>query len=147
MNLSARLPSELTLRRAAALLALLGVAVAGYIAVADSASGAPACFAGTRGCQTVAHSRYAHLAGVNVAWIGVAGYAALLLAAAAGGDPGRIGGFALASIGLGYSLYLTYLELFVIEAICPWCVASALLMCALFAVCFARALGYAGMMA
>jgi uncharacterized membrane protein len=35
-------------------------------------------------------------------------------------------------IGVMYSAYLTYLELFVINEICPWCVASALVMTALF---------------
>ena len=34
----------------------------------------------------------------------------------------------LALVGFGFSAYLTYLELFVIDAICQWCVASAVLM-------------------
>ncbi len=37
-------------------------------------------------------------------------------------------GFGVALVGFGYSVYLTYLELFMIEAICQWCVASAVLM-------------------
>ncbi len=79
-----------------------------------------------------------------MAVIGVAAYVALFAGALAGGDAGRFASFALATIGFGFSLYLTYLELFVIEAICQWCVASAVLMASLFAVNSLRAFGYAG---
>ena len=60
------------------------------------------------------------------------------------GDPGRFGGFLGALIGFGFSLYLTYLELFVIDAICQWCVASAVLMALSLAVAATRAFAYAG---
>ena len=53
-------------------------------------------------------------------------------------------GFAVALIGFGYSLYLTYLELFTIDAICQWCVASAVLMTLLFATNAVRMLAYVG---
>jgi uncharacterized membrane protein len=49
-----------------------------------------------------------------------------------------------ALVGLGFSAYLTYLELFVIDAICQWCVASAVLMALSLAVAGARAFAYAG---
>ena len=41
---------------------------------------------------------------------------------------------ALSALGLAFTIYLTYLELFVIHAICRWCVASAVLICAIFGV-------------
>ena len=63
-----------------------------------------------------------------VSIFGIAGYVTLLAAAAMPGDAGRFGGFVLALVGFGFSAYLTYLELFVIDAICQWCVASAVLM-------------------
>ena len=63
-----------------------------------------------------------------MAVFGVVGYALLLAAALTSGDLGRFGGFTGALIGFGFSAYLTYLELFVINAICQWCVASAVLM-------------------
>ena len=47
-------------------------------------------------------------------------------------------------IGLGFSAYLTYLELLVIDAICQWCVASAVLMTLLLCVNAGRAFRYAG---
>jgi uncharacterized membrane protein len=140
----ARLPSEQALRIAAAVLAVLGIGVATYIAIADASRGSPVCLAGGHGCETVAQSRYSHLLGINVAVIGIGGYVVLLGSALAWGDAGRFTGFLAAAIGFGFSVYLTYLELFVIDAICQWCVASAVLMTLLLAVNAARAFGYAG---
>ena len=135
---------ERTLRTVAAVLAVCGIAVATYIAVAEAGGGSPACLAGGHGCETVANSRYAHLAGINVAVLGIVGYVALLLAAAVPGDPGRVGGMLVALVGFGFSMYLTYLELFVIDAICQWCVASAGLMTLLLIVSAWRMFGYVG---
>ena len=138
------MPSERLLRIVAAILAVAGLGVAVYIAIADSGGGAPQCLAGGHGCATVAHSRYSHLAGVNVAILGIAGYIVLLAAAAVPGDLGRFGGFFASLIGFGFSAYLTYLELFVIDAICQWCVASAVLMALLLCVNAARAFLFGG---
>src|SRR3954449_2554731 len=136
--------SERNLRIAAVILALAGIGVATYIAIAESGGGSPKCLAGGHGCETVANSRYSHLAGINVAVIGILGYVALLGAALAPGDPGRFGGFLAALVGFGFSAYLTYLELFVIDAVCQWCVASAVLMTLLLAVAATRAFAFAG---
>jgi uncharacterized membrane protein len=136
--------SERNLRMAAALLAVAGIGVATYIAIAESGGGTPKCLAGGHGCETVAKSGYSDLAGINVAVIGIVGYVLLLVAAVAPGDPARFGGFLTALIGVGFSLYLTYLELFVIDAICQWCVASAILMSLSLAVAATRAFVYAG---
>ena len=48
------------------------------------------------------------------------------------GHPAGMAIFLVTLIGVIFSAYLTYLELFVIHAICPWCVASAVVMVALF---------------
>ena len=136
--------SERNLRIVAAILALVGIGVATYIALAESGGGAPKCVIGGGGCETVAQSKYSDLAGVNVAVIGIAGYVLLLAAAALPGDPGRLGGFLTALVGFGFSAYLTYLELFVIDAICQWCVASAVLMTLSLAIAATRAFLYAG---
>jgi uncharacterized membrane protein len=132
------------LRGVAVFLATLGVAVATYIAIADSGGGSPVCLGGSHGCETVANSSYSHLLGVNVAVFGIFGYLCLFVAALARGDGARLGGFAVSLVGFGYSVYLTYLELFQIEAVCQWCVASAVVMTALFAVNAIRMVGYAG---
>jgi uncharacterized membrane protein len=138
------MPSELTLRGAAALIALIGLGVAIYITIADSGGGHPLCVAGGSGCQTVANSSYSHLFGVNVAVFGIAGYLGLLGAAFVPGDAGRFAGLLFALVGFGFSAYLTYLELFVIDAICQWCVASAVLMTLALGVNAVRAFGYTG---
>jgi uncharacterized membrane protein len=139
-----KLPQEGTLRGIATFLATFGIGVATYIAIADSGGGAPVCVAGGHGCQTVAESSYSHVLGVNIAVFGIAGYALLLACALLRGDAARMGGFLIALGGFGYSLYLTQLEVFKIEAICQWCVASAVLMTLLFATNATRMLGYAG---
>jgi uncharacterized membrane protein len=137
-------PSEGTLRLAIAFFAALGLGVATYIAIADSGGGSPVCIAGSHGCATVAKSSYSHLAGVNIAVFGIFGYALLLGSAFFANDAARLGGFVLALGGFGYSVFLTYLEIFKIEAICQWCVASAVLMTILFLLNATRLIGYAG---
>ncbi|HEU4706711.1 MAG TPA: vitamin K epoxide reductase family protein [Solirubrobacterales bacterium] len=137
-------PDEWTLQRAIAFLAALGVGVATYIAIADSGGGAPVCIAGGSGCQTVADSSYSHLLGVNVAVYGIVGYLLLLASAFRADDAARFGGFLVALAGFGFSVYLTYIELFKVEAVCEWCVASAVLMTVLFLLEATRLIGYAG---
>jgi uncharacterized membrane protein len=139
-----RFPSEANLQRAIAFLAALGVGVATYITIADSGGGAPTCLAGGSGCQTVADSSYSHVAGVNIAVFGIVAYVLLLACAFLANDLARFGGFAISLGGFGYSVFLTYLELFKIEAICEWCLASAALMTILFLLNATRLIGYAG---
>jgi uncharacterized membrane protein len=139
-----RRPAEGTLRAIATFLAAFGIGIATYIAIADSSSGAPVCVAGGHGCRTVAESSYSHVLGVNIAVFGIAGYVLLLLCALLRGDGARMGGFLIALAGFGYSFYLTYLELFKIDAVCQWCVASATLMTLLFATNVTRMLAYVG---
>lgn len=139
-----KVPGEGTLRGISTFLATFGIGVAAYIAIADSGGGAPVCVAGGHGCQTVAESSYSHLLGVNIAVFGVVGYVLLLGCALLRGDGARMTGFLLALVGFGYSVYLTYLEAFKIEAICQWCVGSAVLMTLIFAANATRMLAYAG---
>jgi uncharacterized membrane protein len=135
---------ERTIRRAGVALAALGIAIATYITIADAGGGAPACIAGGHGCQTVADSSYAHLGGVAVSVIGIVGYVAIGVAMLWSGDPGRFAGLALTLVGFAFSVYLTYVELAVIDAICQWCVASAVVMTALFALSVVRAVRFTG---
>jgi uncharacterized membrane protein len=137
-------PTEATLRRVIAFVAVLGIGVATYITIADSGGGAPTCLAGGGGCETVANSSYSHIAGVNVAVFGIVGYVLIFITAFFANDPARLAGFAVALGGFGFSVYLTYLEIFKIEAICQWCVASAVLMTILFLLNATRLIGYAG---
>lgn len=139
-----KFPSEAILRRAIAFVATLGIGVATYITIADSGGGAPTCLAGGSGCQTVADSSYSHIAGVNIAIFGIVAYILLLATSFFVTDWARFGGFAVSLGGFGFSVYLTYLEIWKIEAICQWCVASAVLMTILFLLNATRLIGYAG---
>ncbi len=130
--------SGLTL--AVAGLILLGIGVSGYLTYVHYADIDPVCAGGSGGCHTVQASKYAELLGVPVAVIGLAGYLGLAATLLIPGELGRAMGMALALIGAGFSLYLTYLELFVIDAICQWCVASAVIMILLAVLTTARML-------
>jgi uncharacterized membrane protein len=138
------MPAEGTLRMIATFAAAFGIGVAGYIAIEAAGGDAPACIAGSSGCETVANSTYSHLFGVNIAVFGIVGYVLLLAASLLRGDGARMTGFGIALVGFGYSVYLTYLELFKIEAICQWCVCSAVLMTILFGLSAMRMVGYVG---
>jgi uncharacterized membrane protein len=70
----------------------------------------------------------------------LAGYALIIATALLRRDAGRTGGALFALAGLGMSAYLTYEELFRIHAVCPWCVASAVVMTALAGLACARLL-------
>jgi uncharacterized membrane protein len=99
---------------------------------------APVCLAGGGGCETVQSSRYAEILGVPVAALGLGGYAGLLLSALLRGEGGALLGLFVTLVSVIFSAYLTYLELFVIYAICQWCVTSAALMTAAFILCVVR---------
>ena len=121
-------------RMAAALLALLGLFDAAYLAIERlGGNSALVCPTGG-GCETVQSSAYSTLLGVPVAFIGVAGYAVLLIVALLSLSTDTIGGvrvstllLALASVGVLFAIYLSYLQVAVIGAICFWCVVSALI--------------------
>ena len=123
--------SERRLRIAAAVLALAGLGVAGYLTWVHYADLEAICAGGSGGCERVQNSDYADLAGVPVALLGLIGYGAILASLALPGDLGRFSGAVLALAGFGFSAWLTYVELFEIDAICPWCVASAVIRTAL----------------
>ena len=101
--------------------------------------GTLACSVGS--CETVQTSRWATFLGVPVGAWGVAYYVGVLAVSLAGLTPAlaeRRGVSQLlvgvTGVGLVFSLWLTYLELFVIHAICQWCVISAILATALFVI-------------
>ena len=108
-------------------LAVIGLGIAGYLTYVHYAGIHVLC-AASGGCETVQTSSYAKLAGIPVPVLGLVGYVGILVSLFVPGDPGRLATAGIALVGFGFSLYLTYLELFVIKAICQWCVGSAVLM-------------------
>ena len=112
-----------------------GLAVAGYLTFIE-ATGTPVMCGPTGGCADVQNSKYAILFGVlPVGVLGLIGYLAILvgwLAWQFGPDASqRIGALSIWGMcifGVLFSIYLTFLELFVIGATCMWCISSAVLM-------------------
>ena len=111
----------------------LGIFVSGYLVAKRFTGGSLACTRWAQ-CDVVNNSVYSQLFGVPVSVIGLAGYLLLLgLALAALWTYGRtqrqllLLGLILSLGGVGFSIYLTYLEIYVIEALCAWCVASAVI--------------------
>jgi uncharacterized membrane protein len=131
--------SRRRLELAIAALALAGLGIAGYLTYVHYAGIKPLCLA-SGGCEKVQSSQYGKLAGVPVAVLGVLGYSGVLVSLLAPGDTGRATTACLALIGVGFSGYLTYRELFTIDSICQWCVASAAVMTAIAALAVFRLL-------
>jgi uncharacterized membrane protein len=113
------------------LLAMAGIGVAAYLTYTHYNQGALAC--GIGDCETVQASKYARLLGIPVAVFGLAMYAgllALLLLRAARPQISDVLTAAITAVllaGTIYAAYLTYLEIWVIDAICQWCVTSAII--------------------
>jgi uncharacterized membrane protein len=126
-----------------AALAGLGLAVAIYLTAVHYANVPLVCL-GTTGCEEVNRSIYSEVAGVSVALLGAGGYAALLAALWAERQEilrppeGMLAAFGVALAGALYSAYLTYVELFVLYAVCIWCVLSAVIMLALLVLSIVR---------
>jgi len=111
-------------RRAAIALAIAGLGIASYLTYVHYAGVESVC-AIAHGCEKVQTSEWSKLAGVPVALLGLLGYVGILGALLLGGETGRLAAVAFAWTGFAFSLYLTYREIWDIEAICIWCVASA----------------------
>jgi uncharacterized membrane protein len=124
--------TDRALRIAAGLVALAGIAVAGYLTWVHFDDAALVCVAGG-GCETVQESEYAEIAGVPVALLGLGAYATVLGLVAWDSPSARLGAAMLAFVGLVFSLYLLALQLFVIDAICVWCLANDVVIAPLLA--------------
>jgi len=115
------------------ILIVIGIGVAGYLSYVETQSVEAMC--GPVGdCNTVQQSPYAKLFGIlPVGVLGLLGYLGMLAAWLARKylpkfeEPADIGFFGLAFFAVVFSLYLTYLEPFVIRAVCIWCLTSAVI--------------------
>src|SRR5215217_5240506 len=120
--------SDRGLRLLLAALSIAGLMISAYLTWTHVQGVVPACVGDSSGCATVQASRYSAILGVPVAALGLAGYAGLLVSALIKGEGGIFFGLFVALVGVLFSAYLTWLELFVIGAVCQWCVVSAVLM-------------------
>jgi uncharacterized membrane protein len=120
-------------RMAIAILSLIGLLISVYLTLHKYGYiGSLVC--GTGSCETVQASKWAVFMGVPVPVLGLVGYLILFVIALIGLQPRNADskgiGFALFLLADGafsFSLYLAYLEQFVIHAWCRWCIASGIL--------------------
>jgi uncharacterized membrane protein len=109
-------------------LAAVGFAVATYLTYIHYAGINPACTAG-QSCIKVQTSVWSKVDGVPVALLGLIGYIGILATLLSPDrEETRMATLGLTVIGVGFSAYLTYRELFSIHAICEWCVSSAVIL-------------------
>ena len=112
-------------------LALAGVGLAAYLTIVHYRESLLVC-SGISDCETVQTSKYSEVAGIPVALMGLLMFVAILGLSIARlvrpeiADLTTMIIFVLVAAGIGFYIYLTYLELFVINAVCQWCVASSL---------------------
>ncbi len=117
-------------------LSAAGIGVALYLTTLHYGGGDALC-TGVGDCEAVNQSAYATLGPIPVAMLGCGAYVSMLAAVVAVWMRPALAGFAtlavfgVALVGALYSAYLTYVEIFVIDAVCPWCVTSAVLMAAI----------------
>jgi uncharacterized membrane protein/thiol-disulfide isomerase/thioredoxin len=120
------------------LIAVLGIGVATYLSYVEVAQVTAVC--GPIGhCNLVQSSAYARILGIPIAILGVVDYVAIiglwfvhrLAKQDARKTAAHIGLIGLTVIGTLFSIYLTLVELFIIRAVCAWCLSSAVFMAVL----------------
>ena len=127
-------------RMAVVLLALAGIFISAYLYLYKiGVIGTLTC--GTGGCETVQLSPQSRFLGIEVALIGLLGYVVLFVLGLVSIQPRYAGRswpllllLGLSGGAVAFTAYLTFLEFFVIHAICRWCVGSAIVIAVLFAV-------------
>jgi uncharacterized membrane protein len=129
--------SDFWVRIAAAILALIGVGVTAYLVWERYHGNAPVCALGG-GCLTVQRSEWSTVAGVPVAFMGLLAYIGLLACALVRWQWAALASLFITILGVMLSAYLTYLELFQINAICEYCVTSAVIVTLLFVLSIVR---------
>lgn len=126
------------------IITLIGLLDSTYLLWIKIANDKAYCIPGVGDCWTVNTSKYSTLLGIPVSIFGMIGYAIILfvflyeLKYKFLRKNGLNFLFGLTFFGLLFSIYLTYIELFVIFAVCPFCVLSATAMVILFCLTVVR---------
>ncbi len=126
-------------------LAIIGALIATYMTIYKWTDNNTMCL-GSGDCATVNESAYSEIFGIPVALVGVGGYVAILavlLLEKYGKNKffkenSLLAVFGLGVGGFGFTLYLVYVEAFILKAWCPFCVASQITMTILFIITIVR---------
>jgi uncharacterized membrane protein len=124
--------TDRALRLALAVVALAGAGVAGYLTYVHYDEGALICTTG--GCEQVQQSDYAELAGIPVALLGLLAWIAVLVLVAWDSPAARALTAGIALVAAAFAVYLVVLQLFVIDAVCVWCMVNDVLLVPLLTV-------------
>lgn len=120
-----------------AILDLIGLAIASYLATVELGGGVPYCGA-LKGCEQVALSEYSRINGIPVAVFGVILSVVLLSLAVAWVRSSRyvllLAHYGLSLAGVVFEVYFLYLQVFVIGAVCIWCASYGLSLAARFVI-------------
>ncbi|MCG3140988.1 MAG: hypothetical protein HDKAJFGB_02140 [Anaerolineae bacterium] len=113
------------------LLAIAGIIVSSYLLTVHWGWWTAVCL-GVGNCELVNMSVYSEFLGLPVALWGIGAYITLLALGLAllwkkFSPWAQRGLFIVSAIGVAFSLYLTYIEVFVLREVCPWCVLSAII--------------------
>ena len=118
-------------------LAIIGLLVSIYMTIYKITSNDSMCI-GSKDCSVVNASRYSEIYGIPVAVLGVVGYAAILAILLLERNPGFFNQngtmllFGLSLTGFLFTLYLIFIEVALIKAYCPFCIASQTAMTLIF---------------
>ena len=119
--------NDRALRIALFVVSAVGVGVAAYLTYVHYQPAALICTS-SGGCEAVQDSKYAVLAGIPVAALGLAAWIAALVLTIWNSEFARTLTAALALGALAFAAYLVILQVFVIDAICIWCMVNDVLL-------------------
>lgn len=127
------------LNRIIFVLAIVGLLIAIYVTQSFLRQVGVVCV--TSGCELVRKNPASYLWGVPVPAVGLVGYAVIAVLAFARSSSANInllkGVLGMTIFGVGFTLWFTYTELFVIRGVCMWCAISTVNMFVLFGLAFA----------
>ena len=124
-------------------LTIIGLLVSIYMTIYKVTSNEAMCI-GSSGCSEVNASRYSEINGIPVAVLGVIGYASILALLFLENrlsffqENGTMIFFGVSLIGFLFTVYLIYLEIALIKAYCPFCLASQAVMTIIFIISVIR---------
>jgi uncharacterized membrane protein len=132
---------KFTLRHLSLLLVVIGLLITGYLSYSKLFNTPVACIEGSAfDCSLVESSAWSRIMGIPVAYLGFGAYVTigllLLLEPRVGflRDYGPMLVLAITLFGFIYHLYLTYISVFVLQALCPWCLTAEATMTVLMVV-------------
>lgn len=137
--------SRFTLWHAAIVIEIIALLVTGYLAYVKIANVSAICVeSGAISCDEVQSSAWSTLLGIPIAYLGFAAHVAIMAVlllqrrVSLFQEYGLLMLLGITLFGVVYHAYLIYTSLFVIQKICPWCIAAAILMLLQFIVTIVR---------